>query len=308
MTVASIDIGTNTVLLLIAEINPGNQSIVPIKNVYRMPRIGRALKAGEKISETSIEKLIKVLEEYNSIISNRNIDKTIVTATNAFRLASNSKEIVTLVKQKYNLDVEIISGDREAEYAYLGAVSGSVPTGSVLVIDIGGGSTELILGRNDKIEFRKSHQIGSVSATEDFFVHLPPTENEIQLLIKSIHSVLLPVSNSRKPEIAVAVAGTPTTLACMHKNIKEFIESEIEGSHLKFADLNKLIGVIKKLTPEEIKERYGEAMNGREDIILAGAIILSELMQLLKLENVIVSSRGIRYGAIKYYIKKNLMD
>jgi len=147
MTVASIDIGTNTVILLIAEAELSNNSLRPLHNEYRMPRMGKGLEPDGEISEEKLNLLFPILTEYKTIIEKYSCEKILVTATNAFRLASNSKEISSEIKDKFNFDVNIISGEVEADYAFLGALSGTEISCSSLVIDIGGGSTELIYGK-----------------------------------------------------------------------------------------------------------------------------------------------------------------
>ena len=154
MIIASIDIGTNTVLLLIAEVDETSFEITPLLNEYKMPRIGRGLKLNENIAEDRIDKLFTVLSEYKSIISNYNVDIVLVTATNALRIAANSAEIVERIKKQLSWNVNIISGKTEAEFAFLGAVPVSARNKSVLVIDIGGGSTELILGKENNMKYK----------------------------------------------------------------------------------------------------------------------------------------------------------
>lgn len=303
MIIASIDIGTNTVLLLIAEVDKTSFKITPLLNEYNMPRIGMGLKSNDNISEDRIKKLYGVLSAYQSIISKYNVDNVIVTATNAFRIAANSTEIVERIKNKYQWNVNVISGKTEAEFAFLGAVPPSMRNGSNLVIDIGGGSTELILGKDNSIEFRKSFHIGSVSATENYLKHSPPIDKELSEFQLSLKTVFGEIKDRLAPDKTYSIAGTPTTLFCMVNGIKKYDDSIVEGGILKYEDIARIIQELKILIPEEIKNRYGKIMRGREDIILGGTIILLNIMQLLSLSEVIVSSKGIRYGAIVSFLK-----
>jgi len=305
MTVASIDIGTNTVILLIAEVDILNFTLKPLHNEYLMPRIGKGLLPGGAISEEKIILLYSILTEYKNIIEKYRSEKILVTATNAFRLASNSKEISDRIKDKFKFDISIISGEVEAEYAFLGALSGIEPADSTLVIDIGGGSTELIIGNGPGIIFKHSYPIGSVIATENYLKHSPPLPDEMEKLELKLQEIFEQLTEKSKPEKVIAISGTPTTLACMIKGLKEFDEAEIEGSNLTDADLQNLISKIKFLLPEQIKNNYGNVLSGREDIILGGAIILRELMKIIDVDKVTVSSRGIRYEAIINYLKDN---
>jgi len=305
MNVASIDIGTNTVILLIVEADRSNHSIKHLHSEYRMPRIGKGLKPNRKINEEKLNLLYSILNEYKAIVNNYNCEKILVSATNAFRLASNSEEISNRIKDNINFDVDIISGDVEAEYAYLGALSGTKPTGSTLVIDIGGGSTELISGNKTEILFKMSYPIGSVIATENYLKHSPPITNEMEKLELKLEEIFKHITEKSKPENVFAISGTPTTLACMIKGLKEFEEAKIDESDLNAVDLLKLISDIKILSPEQIKKNYGNVLNGREDIILGGGIILKKIMKIVDVDKVIVSSRGIRHGAIIKYLADN---
>jgi exopolyphosphatase/guanosine-5'-triphosphate,3'-diphosphate pyrophosphatase len=269
-----------------------------------MPRIGKGLNINEKITQDRIEKLLSVLYEYQSIISKYNVDEVILTATNALRIASNSAEIVEKIKNQSSWNVNIISGKKEAEFAYLGAVPVSIKTKSSLVIDIGGGSTELILGKENNIEYRKSFHIGSVSATENYLKHSPPLDKELSELNFALETLFTEIKSNLAPDVTYSIAGTPTTLFCMVNKIKKFDDSIVEGGMLKYEDITRIIQEMKILTPEEIKNRYGKIMRGREDIILGGSIILLNIMKLLNLSDVIISSRGIRYGAIVSFLKE----
>ncbi len=305
MTVASIDIGTNTVILLIATRDRSDNSLQSLHNEYRMPRIGKGLEPDGEISEEKLSLLFHILTEYKTIIEKYGCEKKLVTATNAFRLASNSKEISAEIKDKFNFDVNIISGEVEAEYAFLGALSGTEISSSSLVIDIGGGSTELIIGNRSEIIFKKSYRIGSVIATEKYLKHTPPLPAEIEQLELKLEEIFKEVTDKPKQDKVITIAGTPTTLACMVRGLKEFEEAEIDGSDLTAADLQNLVSEIKNLQPEQIKKTFGNVLSGREDIILGGALILKKIMEIIDLDKVMVSSRGIRYGAIIKYLKDN---
>lgn len=305
MIIASIDIGTNTVLLLIAEVDETSLEITPLLNEYKMPRIGRGLKLTGNIAEDRIEKLFTILEEYKSIISNYNVYKVLVTATNALRIAANSSEIVERIKKQLSWNVNIISGKTEAEFAFLGAVPVSTKNKSNLVIDIGGGSTELILGKENNIEYRKSFQIGSVSATENYLKHSPPLDKELNELKLELQTIFAEIKKKLAPDLTYSIAGTPTTIFCMVNTIKSFDDSVVEGGILKYEDIAKLIDELKIIAPKGIRNRYGNVMRGREDIILGGSIILLNIMRLLNLSEVIVSTKGIRYGAIVSFLKES---
>jgi exopolyphosphatase / guanosine-5'-triphosphate,3'-diphosphate pyrophosphatase len=194
MNIASIDIGTNTILLLIAKVT--DSKIIPLHNEYRIPRIGKGIKANHPITQEKIDLFIKILIEYKKIIDSYNCELVIANATNAMRLASNSKEIIEMVFNETGFLINIISGEEEAKLSFLGAASINDSNDIFLVIDIGGGSTEIIYGQNKKIIFSKSFQIGAVSLTEKYFKHNPPFKEEILNALNEIKQVFEELNNS----------------------------------------------------------------------------------------------------------------
>ncbi|MBE0570234.1 MAG: hypothetical protein IH618_01710 [Ignavibacteriaceae bacterium] len=308
MTIASIDIGTNTVLLLIADIDPVTRRIIPLINEYRMPRIGQGTKQTGRISQERLKLLYDVLNEYQSIINGCNCDKVILTGTNAFRMAHNTAEIKDDLKKIFNFDLNVITGEDEAEYAYFGAISDLEDQSFSMVIDIGGSSTEIIFGEELKVIFKKSLQIGSVSATEQYIKNAPPTRVELENFSADIKRLFATFDKIIIPKKVIAIAGTATTLACMKLGLKMFEEKKVEKSRITIEDMIDIIGKLSSLTASEILDRYGTVMKGREDIIFAGAFILNQFMEYFGIDNLIVSTRGIRYGAIVKYLDSSIKD
>ena len=305
MIVASIDIGTNTVLLLIAEVNKFKTKIIPLINEYRMPRIGQGIKQTGIISSEKLALLYDVLSEYDKIIRKHECEKIIVSGTNAFRIAVNTVDIIRELKRKFNYDLNVISGDEEAEYAYLGAISNTSRSTELAVIDIGGSSTEIIYGKGLNIISKKSLQLGSVTGTENFLISAPPTESEIMKFKDEIMKLFSTINMKFIPEQIIATAGTATTLACMKSGLKEFQEDKVDNSIMTIQEIEHIIKDLLQLNTAAILDKYGSVMHGREDIIFAGAFILYQFMKLLRIQNVTVNTKGIRYGAIIKYIKSS---
>ncbi|MCU7495021.1 MAG: hypothetical protein HF314_00480 [Ignavibacteria bacterium] len=304
MNIASIDIGTNTILLLIANISRTDGKIKPLVNEYRMPRIGRGLQPGGPISENSVKAMLDVMEEYSSIIKSGKCSHVIARATSAMRLASNSSYIISLVKEKFGIDIRVISGEEEARLSFLGAVSG-VDSEKYVVIDIGGGSTEVIYGDRKNISFSKSFLGGVVSFTEKFIRHDPPLDAEIEELDKAIEEKFFELKDKFPPGFSiVAVAGTPTSLSCVKQGLRHYDESLVENSILTLEDVTRMAAEFSKLKASEILRLYPEIMKGREDVIFSGTLILKNLMKLLPSKSLIVSGRGIRYGAVIDFLEK----
>lgn len=300
MIVASVDIGTNTIILLIADVDLISKELKTIENYYRIPRIGKGLKEGTPLPKENLKRMLNILDEYYEIIEKHNCEKIILTGTNALRIVSNKNEIISLIKKKYDYDLNVISGEEEAKYSYLGSISSYNKKQKFLVIDIGGGSTEIIYGNGIEIIYSKSFNIGVVSGTENFLISDPPTGEQIQNFINHSQATFLELKfNAIDIYTAIAIAGTPTTLASIKQRLTSYNEDIIEGSILNDNELDGFIRVLTKMTSSEILNKYSSIVEGREDILLAGTILLNEIMKLLNTSEVQVSTKGIRYGAIK---------
>ncbi|MHB8581406.1 MAG: Ppx/GppA phosphatase family protein [Ignavibacteriaceae bacterium] len=280
-----------------------------ISNEFRIPRIGKGLYPGGRILKPQIEAMFDILEEYYKTILNYRCDNILVTATSAFRIASNNIELVKQIKSKFNFDVKIISGEEEAKFSYLGATFNLNGKGKNLIIDIGGGSTEIVFGEGFNISYSKSFLIGVVSSTEKYLKHDPPLALEIDYFGNEISSKFEEISiNKFQADSAIAIAGTPTTLACIKQGLTSFDEELIEGSKLTVQDVNKLFEEISHLSSKEILKKYDTVAKGREDVLLSGTFILERIMNLIGLNSVSVSTKGIRYGAIFNFLLSNIFQ
>jgi len=303
MIIASVDIGTNTILLLIAEIDNSSKHIKTLRDELRIPRIGKGLLVNSSIKQEKVDLLFKSLSEYKKIIDEYSCNKVILTATSAFRLASNAEELVKIIKSELDLDITIVTGKDEARLSYLGAISSFPDEVKYLVIDIGGGSTEIIYGDKTGIQFSNSFNVGAVNLTERFLKKQPPDENEIKQFNGFVQEAFSSIEIDRIiPSKTIAIAGTPTTLACIKQKLTEYNESVIEGSILTKADIKEFTYMLSKLSPDDVRSKFGSIVSGREDVLYAGSAILYFLLDHMDIQEVIVSTKGIRYGAIINYI------
>jgi len=304
MKIASIDIGSNTVLLLIAEISKPNKELTPLLNEYRIPRISEGLEKSHVISDKKVEELIKILDEYQIIINSCNCDHIIVNATNAFRIATNADQIMDLIIDSFKLNVNVLSGFDEAYLSFLGARSSFTSTRDIFVLDIGGGSTEIIYGDDKSIIYRKSFNRGAVNFTEELINKYPINRKYLKSVSEQINKYFAEIRTIKdSSDSLISVAGTPTSLSCINKNITTYDDDLIEGSILTQEEIVKIIYEMSPLHPQEILSKYGSIVEGREDVILTGSIILSEVMSLLDIKKTVVSSRGLRYGAVIKFIE-----
>jgi len=305
MKYASIDIGTNTVLLLIADIDPESGELLSEQNYYRMPRLGYQLTKTGLISEEKIESLIKILFEYNNIAKIEGVQLILTSATYAFRMASNRAEIVKKVFERTGIIIEIISGDKEAELSFLGAI-GTNSTSMNAVIDIGGGSTEIIIGTNTLKNFSQSFNFGVVNFSDRFSDNNLISGINIFELERTVRKELSEIPGDYNNLRLISLAGTPTTLSAIAQNMKKYFENKIEGSVLTLQNIKEIIGVLKLMKPSEIGLTFGEVVQGREDVILTGSIILMAILEKLNADMTYVSSKGLRYGMIYDHIKRDI--
>ena len=310
MTIASIDIGSNTILLLIAEYNKQDNNIKTIANFYESPRLSEGIKLGDKLRREKINSLISVLNLYKQEIENYNCEKVLIVATNAFRLISNGKDVLDEIRELFGWDIEIITGDEEARLTFIGSIFPISKNSTKNVIDIGGGSTEFIHGNISSIHFKKSFDIGVVSLTEKFFINYPPSEKEVfKALEYSINVFTELVGNYSRSLDTIAVAGTPTTLSCIKQNIRDYNEAKVENTILELDDIEIITSELSNLTRNQVLEKYGQVVNGREDVLLAGCLILVSFMKQIKINHVKVSAKGLRYGVVvDFLVKNNLLN
>jgi exopolyphosphatase/guanosine-5'-triphosphate,3'-diphosphate pyrophosphatase len=303
MTVASIDIGTNTVLLIIAVLDSNSKKIEVLFDDQKIPRIGEGLKPGLEIKEVKVHSLLEVLSNFKKQIGKFRCDKILVTATNAFRIASNRDQLVELIKNHLGLEVKVVSGQDEARLTFLGCTFEESSYSSCAVIDIGGGSTEISFGTKGKISHEFSFPMGVVNLSEKYFTNDPPTFYEIENVRRAIRSELrISIAKKFEHQKTIAVAGTPTTLACIKKNLVEYDEALIEGEILTASEIKSFAEKLSKMSSHEILKNYQSVVNGRQDVLLAGIILLEEVMNRHEIKEVVVSSKGVRYGAIYDYL------
>lgn len=307
MILASIDLGSNSVILLILEYYPATNSAIIIRDYYTTPRISENLTINEEISGLAIVRLESVLTEYDRIINDSKCELVIVSATNAFRIAKNALFIKKFIEHKYKWNVSILTGEEEAWISFLGAIVPEYQNDTSLLIDIGGGSTEVVFGDTQKIVFRRSLQLGVVSLKELFFSSRGSISNSsidqarqhIVNKFSDIHDVI--PTNIK----TLAVAGTPTTLSAIINGVKNYSNDLVNNTTLTLEQVADVGTQLQLMTPTEMSTLYGKIVEGREDLIVGGCLILEEFMKYFKINEVIVSTRGLRYGAIYDYLIKN---
>lgn len=290
--IAALDIGTNTVLMVVGE-KCDDGSIEILRDEHSIARLGEKTDYTNLISEEALERTVKILESYRQICSDLKVDRIVTGATSALRDASNSKIASERLQESLGAKINIIAGLEEARLSFLGTVE---TDDKVIVIDIGGGSTEIISGRNRILSDRTSLQIGAVRLTERCFSNQPPTINEKNIAIAEIENALLNVE-WQKHESLYSVAGTPTTIAAVALGLGDFERDKIHGYELTRETLDEILHLFLKSTSYDLIRKY-HIHPKRADVITAGALILREAMDHFDFTETTVSAKGLRYGIL----------
>lgn len=300
---ATIDIGTNSVLLLIGDSLPDGRIRIAADEA-RITRLGEGLTAQENLSPAAIERTVAALKDYRQLCDKHHVSAMAVAATEALRRASNANEFLLRARDELGFEIEIVTPEQEAWLTFH-ACAREFGT-DILVCDAGGGSTELIWGRSQPGETKSdvsscrylSLPIGSVMLTEHFIKNDPVTPDEFKELCTIIDQHLAQALHSlshRHADKLIATAGTATTLAAIEKRMTSFDHSKIHGTILEMLDIQVIIDELKIKSVAERRKITG-LQKGREDVILAGAIILDRVMRRLGYDVVTVSDRGLRWG------------
>ena len=300
--VASIDIGTNTILLLIAKVEEGK--VNPLFEIETVARLGEGVQKNGILLKEAMDRSLQTLAQYLKWCQELEVQKVFTAGTSALREAKNSEDFLNLVKEKLDLPIEVISGEEEAQLSFLAVAKdlGKVKE-PILVVDVGGGSTEFILGKGDQISQWISLPLGSVRFTEEFLRSDPVQEEEWEKMERKIQEYLVTIPHSQEPISMVVVGGTATTLASVEQGLEDFIAEKIHHFVLGKEALKNQLLLYRSKTIDERRKISGLPM-ARADVILAGGAILYLAMEELKCPSVLISCHGVRYGLL--YKKLNL--
>jgi exopolyphosphatase/guanosine-5'-triphosphate,3'-diphosphate pyrophosphatase len=303
MRLAGIDIGTNTLRLLIVESPNGEWR--EIFSDRRVTRLGEGFSQKRRLTSPAIQRTAGVLKSFYHSIRQFRCDEVLAVATSAVREAENQNEFLAIIKKEVPLNIRVISGDEEARLTWIGirhAVTSS--TDLQILIDIGGGSTEWILADHEKIVKKISLPLGVVFLTEQYLLSDPPPPAELERLKKKITESLASVKETfgsiaeRTSCITwIGTAGTITTLAAMAQELEQYSFEKVNGFVLTQKKVFELYETLRSRTKNERRGMRG-LEPGREDIILAGTIILLEAMAFFNFDQMVVSDYGLREGII----------
>jgi len=295
--VAVVDIGTNSTRLLLAEVSDAGLNELERESI--VTRLGEGVDATGRLGEEPQARVFAALDHYAEAIERHGADVRTAVMTSAVRDASNGAEFAAAVRERYGLEGKTLSGDEEARLTFLGATAarGDDPD-ALLVIDIGGGSTELVVGARGEVEFYVSTQVGVVRHTERHLHGDPPAADELAALAADARSVIeaeVPADVRARPAGAVAVAGTATSCASIDLELDPYDPARVEGHRLSAARIGELRDRLAALPLAERRGVTGLDPN-RAPTIVAGTVVLLEALGAFGLDAVEVSERDILWG------------
>ena len=298
---ASIDIGTNSVLFLVANIRDGGIEVLEEKQA--VPRLGKGVDADKNLHPDSCDRVVKVLRKYKAhLVENypQVANDVVVTATSAVRDSSNREEFLNQIYQETGWNVQLLTGVEEAQTTYTGAISVlKDQSENFVVLDIGGGSTEIALGKQLQLSSGISVDMGSVRFSERYLKSNPPIKEELETLRTEVRSLLRAKSFKLKDCRLVGVAGTVTSIAAIELGLDYYDASKINGYILKKESVENFVEEFSKMSSTEIENSYSPFLTGRGDVITGGLIILHEFMNHFNFDDLVVSTGGIRHGILK---------
>ena len=304
MKIGTIDIGTNSMRLLIADYNNGK--IENRKKYVNTTRIGQGVDKKGYISEEALQRNINALEEFANICKVEECQAIYCMGTSALRDSKNGNIFVDRAKQKTNIDVEIISGNEESNLGFMGVLEGLDTDEQILVIDIGGGSTEFILGDREGIKFAKSENVGALRMTEKFLAKDPIDTNEFSSMSKFIYDEIkdtIDYIKSKQIKKLVGIGGTITSLSAMNQELEVYSMEKIHNSEVSIKNIKDILQNLKQMTLNDKKTLKG-LQPKRADIITAGVEILNIIMENLEIEKIIVSEYDNLEGLMCHKVKK----
>jgi exopolyphosphatase/guanosine-5'-triphosphate,3'-diphosphate pyrophosphatase len=293
--VGVVDLGTNSTRLLVADVEDGTVS--ELDRRLTITRLGEGVDARRLLLPTAIARVRNVLAEYRHAFEARRAERTLAFATSAVRDAENGEAFLGEVEWSYGFSTRLLTGEEEALLTFRGVAAGRTIEEDTLVVDVGGGSTELILGTPDGVTFHESLDLGCVRLTERFLSGDPPADEQVDACAASVRALLAErVPGDVRPEEAIGVAGTVTTLATLDLGLDEEIPELVHGHTLEASWIAETSERLAGMTVAEIRALRGMHPD-RAPVILAGALVVREVLAHFGLAGLEVSENDIMHGA-----------
>ncbi len=291
--------GTNSTRLLVADVAADGAGLVELEREARVTRLGRGVDTSGQLAAEAIDDACAAVSDWLALAAPHRPERIVALATSAVRDAANGEAFLAELRERFALGARVIDGLLEARLTYRGATCGREPGEGTLVFDIGGGSTELVIGDGPELRFHESLELGVVRHTERFLAGDPPSAAELEALADSLGTELAAARaryGGPTPSRAIAVAGTPTSLAGIELELVPYDAASVEGHVL---DLDRLPNHLSRLAslPLEQRRKVKALHPDRAATIVCGVVILISTMRAFGLERVEVSEQDILWGA-----------
>ena len=299
MRVAVVDIGTNSTRLLIADV-AADGALAELHRESIVTRLGARVDATGRLQDDAMQRVFDTLAGYRELIGAHGATATTAVLTSAVRDAANGAPFTKIVRERYGLDARTISGDEEAALTFAGATSERADNGrELLVVDIGGGSTEFVIGRAGEVGFHVSTQAGVVRQTERHVGHDPPHAEEVDSLRDEVAQIIranVPEARRRGVQHAIAVAGTATSCAAIELGLDPYDRALVHGHVLRRPVIADILDRLARLADDERRAVTG-LQPDRAPTIVAGVAMLLEVLAAFGLDAIEVSEHDILRGA-----------
>jgi exopolyphosphatase/guanosine-5'-triphosphate,3'-diphosphate pyrophosphatase len=297
MRVAAVDLGTNSTRLLVADVIDGN--VEEIARRLTITRLGEGVDARRRLLPVPIARVRNCLAEYRGELESLGAERTLAVATSAVRDAENGEAFLGEIEWSYGFITRLLSGDEEAQLTFAGVTAARDGTDPILVVDVGGGSTELIVGARDRVEYHSSLDLGCVRMTERFLHSDPPGGRELDAcsaFTKELLAERVPEAVRDRVDHAVGVAGTVTTLAALDLGLEAYDPDRVHGHRVSRAAVDKQLERLAAVPLEERRAIPGLEPE-RAPVIVAGVVIVREVLDHFGLDALEASEHDILDGA-----------
>ena len=305
--VAVVDIGTNSTRLLIAEVDRSSGVMRELVRRSQVTRLGEGVDSSGSLAPAAIGRVLDTLASYRREMDEHECQANLAVLTSAVRDADNGEQFAARVREDYGLDARVLSGDEEAQLTFLGAMAGRAGAGAdgpseggqpTVVIDVGGGSTEFVVGRDHDVGFHVSLQAGVVRMSERHIHTDPPAPHELQDLAADVRQIFrdgIPPAHRERVQRGIAVAGTATSAASIDQGLDPYDPERVDGYELTLGTIEMLLARLADMTEAKRRDVIGLHPD-RAPTIVAGMIVLDEALHLFGLEQVEVSEHDILHG------------
>jgi exopolyphosphatase / guanosine-5'-triphosphate,3'-diphosphate pyrophosphatase len=307
MNVAVVDIGSNSTRLLIAEL--AGDTLTELVRHSNVTRLGQGVDREGRLADDAMQRTLDVIEGYHEEIRSHDCESAVAVLTSAVRDSANGEEFASQIRDRYEIEPHVLSGDEEAQLTYLGATADRDPADRTptLVLDIGGGSTEMVIGEGGQPRFHVSTQAGVVRQTERHLDDDPPSASQVDALVRDVAQIVsdaVPETERDHVRQGVAVSGTATSLAAIAQSLDPYDPERVEGYRLTRAECDKILDRLSAMSLAERREVAGLHPD-RAPTIIAGVLILREVLRLFELPEIEVSEHDILRGAARRLTRRS---